>query len=75
MKSGSSKKELKSVCGIPYTPQHIGQLEAAGKFPKRVNLGSGRMGAVRGGGVGGVCIRGDETAGTLPLGNRVRKFL
>lgn len=37
-----SKKELKSVCGIPYTPQHIGRLEAAGKFPKRVNLGPGR---------------------------------
>jgi len=38
-----SKKELKSVCGIPYTPQHIGRLERAGKFPKRVNLGSGRV--------------------------------
>ncbi|CAA7616962.1 AlpA family transcriptional regulator [Magnetospirillum sp. SS-4] len=38
-----SKKELKSVCGIPYTPQHIGRLEAAGKFPKRVNLGPGRV--------------------------------
>lgn len=38
-----SKKELKSVCGIPDTPQHIGRLEAAGKFPKRVNLGPGRV--------------------------------
>ncbi|OAN48447.1 AlpA family transcriptional regulator [Paramagnetospirillum marisnigri] len=38
-----SKKELKSVCGIPYTPQHIGRLEAAGKFPKRVNLGPDRV--------------------------------
>lgn len=38
-----SKKELKSVCGIPYTPQHIGRLEAAGKFPKRVTLGPGRV--------------------------------
>ncbi|MCA1910253.1 MAG: AlpA family phage regulatory protein [Magnetospirillum sp.] len=38
-----SKKELKSVCGIPYTPQHIGRLEAAGKFPKRVNLAPGRF--------------------------------
>lgn len=38
-----SKKELKSVCGILYTPQHIGRLEAAGKFPKRVNLGPGRV--------------------------------
>ncbi|CAA7621745.1 AlpA family transcriptional regulator [Magnetospirillum sp. SS-4] len=36
-----SKTELKSVCGIPYTPRHIGRLEAAGKFPKRVNLGPG----------------------------------
>jgi prophage regulatory protein len=40
-----SKKELKSVCGIPYAPQHIGRLEAAGKFPKRVNLGPGRVGS------------------------------
>jgi len=38
-----SKKELKSVCGIPYTPQHIGRLEAAGKFPKRVQLGPNRV--------------------------------
>lgn len=38
-----SKKELKSLCGIPYTPQHIARLEAAGKFPKRVNLGPGRV--------------------------------
>ena len=38
-----SKKELKSVCGIPYTPQHIGRLEAAGKFPKRVRLGPNRV--------------------------------
>ena len=38
-----SKKELRTVCGIPYTPQHIARLEAAGKFPKRVNLGPGRV--------------------------------
>lgn len=38
-----SKKELKSVCGIPYTPQHIGRLERAGKFLKRVNFGPGRV--------------------------------
>ena len=38
-----SKKELKTVCGIPYTPQHIGRLEAAGKFPKRVRLGPNRV--------------------------------
>lgn len=38
-----TKKELKTVCGIPYTPQHIGRLEAAGKFPKRVRLGPNRV--------------------------------
>ena len=38
-----SKKELRTVCGIPYTPQHIGRLEAAGKFPKRVQLGPNRV--------------------------------
>ena len=38
-----SKKELKTVCGIPYTPQHIARLEAAGRFPKRVPLGQNRV--------------------------------
>lgn len=38
-----SKKELRTVCGIPYTPQHIGRLEAAGKFPKRIKLGPNRV--------------------------------
>lgn len=38
-----SKKELRSLCGIPYTPQHISRLEAAGKFPRRVNLGPNRV--------------------------------
>jgi prophage regulatory protein len=38
-----NKKELKTVCGIPYTPQHIARLEAAGKFPKRVQLGPNRV--------------------------------
>lgn len=38
-----SKKELRTVCGIPYTPQHIARLEAAGKFPKRVRLGPNRV--------------------------------
>lgn len=38
-----SKKELKTVCGIPYTPQHIGRLERAGQFPKRVQLGPNRV--------------------------------
>lgn len=38
-----SKKELKTVCGIPYSPQHIARLEAAGKFPKRIQLGPNRV--------------------------------
>ena len=28
-----SKKELKSVYGVPYSFQHIARLEAAGQFP------------------------------------------
>jgi prophage regulatory protein len=38
-----SKKELKTVCGIPYSPQHIARLEAAGTFPKRIRLGQNRV--------------------------------
>jgi len=38
-----SKKELKSVCGIPYSPQHIARLEAAGRFPRRLVLGQNRV--------------------------------
>lgn len=38
-----SKKKLSTVCGIPYTPQHIARLEAAGKFPRRVRLGPNRV--------------------------------
>ena len=38
-----SKKELKTVCGIPYSPQHIARLEAAGDFPKRIKLGQCRV--------------------------------
>jgi prophage regulatory protein len=38
-----SKKELRTVCGIPYTPQHIARLEAAGQFPKRIKLGQNRV--------------------------------
>ena len=38
-----SKKELKTVCGIPYTPQHIARLEAVGAFPKRIRLGPNRV--------------------------------
>ncbi len=38
-----SKKELKSVFGIPYSFQHIARLEAAGRFPKRLQLGQCRV--------------------------------
>ena len=38
-----SKKELKSVYGIPYCPAHIARREAAGSFPKRVTLGACRV--------------------------------
>ena len=38
-----SKKELKTVCGIPYSGQHIARLEAAGQFPKRIKVGQNRV--------------------------------
>ena len=38
-----SKKELRTVCGIPYSPQHIARLESVGKFPKRIQLGQNRV--------------------------------
>ena len=38
-----SKKELKSIYGIPYSFAHIARLEAAGQFPKRVRLGACRV--------------------------------
>lgn len=38
-----SKKELKTLYGIPYSFTHIARLEAAGKFPKRIRLGQGRV--------------------------------
>ncbi len=38
-----SKKELKTFCGIPYSPAHIARLEAAGQFPKRIRLGQNRV--------------------------------
>ena len=38
-----SKKELRSVYGIPYSPQHIARLEAKGEFPERVVLGRCRV--------------------------------
>ncbi len=39
-----SKKEVTEL--VLYSPQHIARLEAAGKFPKRVKLGSNRVGWV-----------------------------
>ena len=38
-----SKKELKSLFGVPYSFQHIARLELAGQFPKRVQLGQCRV--------------------------------
>ena len=38
-----SKKELKSIYGVPYSFAHIARLEAAGQFPKRVRLGACRV--------------------------------
>lgn len=38
-----TKKELKSIFGVPYSPAHIARLEAAGQFPQRVRLGACRV--------------------------------
>ncbi len=38
-----SKKELKSLYGVPYSFAHIARLEAAGQFPKRIKLGACRV--------------------------------
>lgn len=38
-----SKKELKSVYGIPYSFAHVARLEKAGHFPKRKQLGACRV--------------------------------
>lgn len=38
-----SKKELKSVYGVPYSFAHIARLEKAEQFPKRVKLGLCRV--------------------------------
>jgi prophage regulatory protein len=38
-----SKKELKSIYGVPYCFAHIARLEAAGEFPKRIKLGACRV--------------------------------
>ncbi|MEQ1671525.1 MAG: AlpA family phage regulatory protein [Hyphomicrobium sp.] len=34
-------RQLREV--IPYTPQHIYRLEAAGKFPSRIRIGENRV--------------------------------
>lgn len=36
-----SKRQVKDL--VLYSPQHIARLEAVGKFPKRVQLGSNRV--------------------------------
>jgi prophage regulatory protein len=38
-----SKKELRTVHGIPYSFPHIARLEKAGQFPKRLLLGACRV--------------------------------
>lgn len=38
-----SKKELKSIYGIPYSFVHIARLERAGDFPLRIKLGQCRV--------------------------------
>ena len=39
-----SKRQLKEL--VLYSPQHVARLEAAGQFPKRVQLGANRVGWV-----------------------------
>lgn len=39
-----SKRDLKEL--VLYSPQHIARLEKMGQFPKRVQLGSNRVGWV-----------------------------
>ena len=38
-----TKKELKSIYGVPYSFAHIARLEAAGQFPRRMRLGACRV--------------------------------
>lgn len=39
-----SKRQVKEL--VLYSPQHIARLEAAGQFPRRVQLGQNRVGWV-----------------------------
>ena len=41
-----TKKELRSNCSMPYSPQHIARLEAVGRFLKRLQLGQNRVAGV-----------------------------
>ena len=45
-----SKRQLKEL--VLYSPQHVARLEAAGAFPKRVQLGQCRVGWIEQGSVG-----------------------
>lgn len=38
-----TKKELRTIFGVPYSFAHIARLEAAGQFPQRVRLGACRV--------------------------------
>ena len=40
-----SKKQVREI--VLYSPAHIARLEKAGLFPKRVQLGPGRVGWVK----------------------------
>lgn len=42
MKKMLNKRQVKEL--VLYSPQHIARLEAAGQFPKRVQLGVNRVG-------------------------------
>ena len=44
MKKMLSKRQVREL--VLYSPQHIARLEAAGQFPKRVQLGANRVGWV-----------------------------
>jgi prophage regulatory protein len=45
MVSFLSKKQVREL--VLYSPQHIDRLQRAGKFPKRVRLGAGRVGWIK----------------------------
>jgi prophage regulatory protein len=55
-----SYKDLKPEKGIPYSRTHVGRLEDAGRFPKRRQIGDGRVGWLE--------HEIDEWLGSLPTG-------